>query len=111
MFNFKIGSLSRDVFERRTSTESGLFALLSRNFENIFGQIVSIRVKKNLALQIWWPQGILKEKKTHFWLTFVPQKCISLNSLLKVSVCCGHSLRYGKKRLAINTERGLVSSI
>ena len=108
MFNFKIGSLSGDVFERRTSTESGLFALVSRNFENIFGQIVSIRVKKNLALQIWWPRGILKEKNTHFRLTFV---CISLNSLLKVSVCCGHSLRYGKKRLAINTESGLVSSI
>ena len=30
---------------RRTSTGSGLFALLSRNFDHIFGQIVSIRVK------------------------------------------------------------------
>ena len=41
-----LGSLSSDVFERRTSTGSGLFALLSRNFDQIFGQIVSIRVKK-----------------------------------------------------------------
>ena len=40
-----IGSLSSDVFERRTSTGSGLFALLSRKFDHIFGQIVSIRVK------------------------------------------------------------------
>ena len=40
-----IGSLSRDVFERRTSTRSGLFALLSRDFEQIFGQIGSIRIK------------------------------------------------------------------
>ena len=41
----KIGSLNSDVFERRMSTGSGLFALLSRNFEQIFGQIVCIRIK------------------------------------------------------------------
>ena len=40
-----IGSLSSDVFERHTSTGSGLFALLRRDFEQIFGQIVSIRIK------------------------------------------------------------------
>ena len=40
-----IGSLSRDVFERRTSIRNGRFALLSRDFEQIFGQIVSIRIK------------------------------------------------------------------
>ena len=40
-----LGSLSSDVFERRTSTGSGRFALLSRDFEQIFGQIVSIRIK------------------------------------------------------------------
>ena len=40
-----IGSLSSDVFERRTSTGNGRFALLSRDFEQIFGQIVSIRMK------------------------------------------------------------------
>ena len=40
-----IGSLSSDVFERRTSTGNGRFALLSRDFEQIFGQIVSIRIK------------------------------------------------------------------
>ena len=33
------------MFERRTSTESGLIALLSRDFKQIFRQIVSIRVK------------------------------------------------------------------
>ena len=43
--SFKLGSLSSDVFERRTSTGSGLFALLRRDFEQIFGQIVSIRIK------------------------------------------------------------------
>ena len=39
-----LGSLSRDVFERRTSTGSGRFELLNRDFEQIFGQIVSIRI-------------------------------------------------------------------
>ena len=38
-------TISSDVFERRTSTGSGRFALLSRDFKQIFGQIVSIRIK------------------------------------------------------------------
>ena len=33
------------MFERRTSTESGLIALLSRDFKQIFRQMVSITVK------------------------------------------------------------------
>ena len=41
----KLGSLSSDVFERRTSTGNGSFALLSRDFEQTFGQIVSVRIK------------------------------------------------------------------
>ena len=41
----KLGSLSSDVFERRTSTGSGLFALFSLDFEQIFEQNVSLRVK------------------------------------------------------------------
>lgn len=40
-----LGSFSSDVFEPRTSTGRGLFALLSRNFEQILGQIVSLREK------------------------------------------------------------------
>ena len=47
-----IVSLSSDVFERRTSTGSELFALLSRDFDQIFGQIVSIRIK-TLDNKIW----------------------------------------------------------
>ena len=42
---FSLGSLSSDVFEPWASTGSGLFALLSRDFEQTFGQIVSKRVK------------------------------------------------------------------
>ena len=44
-FKKLLGSLSSDVFERRTSTGSGLFALLSRVSEQIFGQIVFIIIK------------------------------------------------------------------
>ena len=39
-------SLSKEFFERHTSNGSGLFELLGRDFEQIIGQIVSIRVKK-----------------------------------------------------------------
>ena len=45
VISYVIGSLSSDVFERRTSTGNGRFALLSRDFEQIFEQIVSIRIK------------------------------------------------------------------
>ena len=40
-----IRSLSSDVLERPTSVGSGLFALLSHDFEQIFGQIISLRIK------------------------------------------------------------------
>ena len=40
-----LGNLSKDVFERRTSTGSGRFALLGRNFPQIFWQFVLVRVK------------------------------------------------------------------
>ena len=40
-----IGSLSKDFFERRKSNGSGFFELLGRDFEQILGQIVSVRVK------------------------------------------------------------------
>ena len=39
------GSLRSDIFEQHTSTESGLFAPLSCDFEQTFRQVVSIRVK------------------------------------------------------------------
>ena len=40
-----VRSLSSDVFERRKSIESGLFILLSGDFEQNFRQIFSIKVK------------------------------------------------------------------
>ena len=40
------GSLSNNVFERRTSTGSGLFSFFGGGFAQIFRQIASITVKK-----------------------------------------------------------------
>ena len=44
--NVKLGSLSSNVFERRTSTGSGLFSFFDGGFAQIFSQIASITVKK-----------------------------------------------------------------
>ena len=41
-----LGSLSNDVFERRTSTGSGLFSFFDSGFAKIFSQIAFITVKK-----------------------------------------------------------------
>ena len=41
-----LGSLSNNVFERRTSTGSGLFSFFDGAFAQIFSQIASIIVKK-----------------------------------------------------------------
>ena len=38
-------NLSKDVFERRTSTGSGLFSFLDSGFAHFLGQLVSIIVK------------------------------------------------------------------
>ena len=42
---FLLVNLSRDVFERRTSTGSGLFSFLDSGFAHLLGQLVSIIVK------------------------------------------------------------------
>ena len=41
-----LGSLSSNVFERRTSIGSGLFSIFDGGFAQIFSQIASITVKK-----------------------------------------------------------------
>ena len=56
------GSFSKDVLDRRTSTGSGIFAILGRDFDQIFGQIVSMREKvlRNTNLV---PSRHIKSKK------------------------------------------------
>ena len=76
-----IGSLSSDVFERRTSTGSGRFALLSHDFEQIFGQIVSIRIK-TLGNKNTVASRLIKREKG---LLPVDVRC-SKTSLLKLPI-------------------------
>ena len=59
-----IGSLSNDVFERRTSTGCGLFALFSRDFEQIRGQNVPLRVKTLSNTNLVALRYSLKKRKT-----------------------------------------------
>ena len=59
-----IGSLSNDVFERRTSTGCGLFALFSRDFEQIRGQNVPLRVKTLTNTNLVALRYSLKKRKT-----------------------------------------------
>ena len=59
-----IGSLSNDVFERRTSTGCALFALFSRDFEQIRGQNVPLRVKTLSNTNLVALRYSLKKRKT-----------------------------------------------
>ena len=59
-----IGSLSNDVFERRTSTGCGLFAPFSRDFEQILGQNVPLRVKTLSNTNLVALRYSLKKRKT-----------------------------------------------
>ena len=78
---FLLGSLSSNVFERRASSGSGLFALMKRDFEQVFGQIVSVKVKTPNNTNLVASKHI-KRKKAHFRLTGVNQKRGCLNDLL-----------------------------
>ena len=55
-------SFSKNVFDQRTSTGSGIFAILGRDFDQIVGQIVSMREKilRNTNLV---PSRHIKSKK------------------------------------------------
>ena len=59
-----IQSLRNDVFERRKSTGSGLFAILGRDFDQLFGQIICMRVKtlRNTYLVASLPVDVRRPK-------------------------------------------------
>ena len=59
-----IGSLSNDVYERRTSIGSGPFSSLDDGFAQIFNQIVSIRVKKLSNTNFISSRHIKREKSS-----------------------------------------------
>ena len=57
-------SILSNVFERRTSTGSVLFALLSSDFKPMFGQIVFIRIKTLGNTNTVVPRDIKREKSS-----------------------------------------------
>ena len=79
--------LRKDVFERRTSTGSGLFSFLDGDFAQIFGQIASIIVKtlRNTNLVA---SSYFKMKNTSFLVEVRRSK----TPLLKVAEHCFGSL-------------------
>ena len=76
-----IGSLSNDVFERRTLTGSCPFSFLGDGFAQIFSQIVSIRVKKLSNTNYIASRHITREKSS----LPVDVRC-SKTSLLKLPI-------------------------
>ena len=78
---FILGSLSNDVFERRTSTGSCPFSFLGDGFAQIFSQIVSIRVKKLSNTNYIASRHITREKSS----LPVDVRC-SKTSLLKLPI-------------------------
>ena len=62
MVNTLVGSKSNDVFERRASTRSSLFEFYGRDFEQILGQIVSVRVKTLSNINLVASRHINREK-------------------------------------------------
>ena len=77
-----IRSLSSDVFEPRKSTGSGLFPLMSRDFEQISEQSVFIRIK-NLAMKFATvvSKHVKRENGLHT-LEVRRSNCRCLNSLI-----------------------------
>ena len=94
-------TLSSDVFERRTSTGGGPFALLSRDFEQNLGQIVSLRVQTLSNTNLVAPKHIKREKGS--LPVDVRRSKTSLLKLPKDSECedCEWDSDYGNRRSAI----------
>ena len=89
-FFLSLGSLSNDVFERRTSTGSGPFSFLDDGFAQIFSQIVSIRVKKLSNTNYIASRHITREKSS----LPVDVRC-SKTSLLKLPINPPYKVRNG----------------
>ena len=75
-----LGSLSKDVFERRTPTGSVFFALFGSGFARDFEKIVCIKVKEPSETNLVTSRHN-KQKRPHLRLTWVAQKRHCLSSL------------------------------
>ena len=67
MLNIDVANkeLNQRRSERRTLTESGLLPLMGRDFEQIFGQTVFIRVKKLSNENLLVSRHIKRQKGLH----------------------------------------------
>ena len=82
-----MGSLSKEVYERRTSTGSGPFSSLDDGFAQIFNQIVSIRVKK-LSNTNFISSRHIKREKSSLPFDVRRSKTSLLNNYFTRLVCC-----------------------
>ena len=77
-----LGSLNSDISEGCcTSTGSGFFALLSRDFEQIFGQNASLRLKTLNNINLVASTHIKREKRY-----LLVEVCRSKTLLLKIPI-------------------------
>ena len=60
----ELGSLSNNIFEQRMSTGNGLFTLFGSDFEQILGQIVSLRVKTLSNINLVASRHIKRDKSS-----------------------------------------------
>ena len=104
-----LGSLSNNVFERRTSTGSDLFSFFDGGFAQIFSQIASIIVKKLRNTNFISSRHVKREN------TSLPVDVRrSKTSLLKLPIGLQRQLRRQRKRLkndvAVFQTLGVVAS-
>ena len=92
------GSLSNSVFERRTSTGSGLFTSLGSGLVETLGRIGFIREKKLSNTNLLESRHILRGEKTSLPVD-VAQKLLYLNSLMSFSNDDGDGNENGKKAI------------
>ena len=94
-----LGSLSNNVFERRTLTGSGLFSFFDGSFAQIFSQIASITVKKLRNTNFISPRHVKREN------TSLPVDVRrSKTLLLKLPILAGKrgSCRRSTTRFSVN---------
>ena len=80
---FEIGSLSKGVFERRTSNGSDVFFILKHLDATKFVFVSVFTIIEAICPKIWViVYKTTVQKKGYFWLTWVAQKRLRLSSLI-----------------------------
>ena len=85
-----LGSLSKDVFEQRTSTRSEAFSLFICFDANKFVSLSFFSLIKTIYTREFQPNHCPMTQKVHFRLTTVAQKHCCLSSLLTTTAHLYH---------------------